>query len=50
MFINILEKIILIKVEAFCLEVEQYIGILYIYVEGKARGKGREVENNYKRK
>lgn len=50
MFINILE-IILIKVEAaFCLEVEQYIRSLCIYGKGKARGKGTEVESNYKRK
>lgn len=51
MFINILGKIILMKIEAaFCLEVEQYIGGLCIYGEGKTRGNGTEVENNYERK
>lgn len=51
MFINILGKIILMKIEAaFCLEGEQYIGGLCVYGEGKTRGNGTEVENNYERK
>lgn len=51
MFINILGKIILMKIEAaFCLEVEQYIGGLCISGEGKTRGNVTEVENDYERK